>query len=161
MKVKFWPGDDMERNLVPGTEYEQISKTRVEKLQEFITSDSFPRVLLKACLSSLPRWKYVQQMDRMPRPKEASGQDHDEEQSDASDEEYEHYSIPKNMKGVSRGQGAFLNEARRIMSGSDDLVEYFLPNNQYESVIRLEVWRSICASALYLSDRNYPFATRL
>ena len=49
----------------------------------------------------------------------------------------------------------FLDEARRILKGRDKLVEFFVNREEARGIIRLEIWRSIAASAVYLSEKTF------
>ena len=139
----------MERNSTPIAEYDEIPKARVGKLQGFINSANFHRVVLKERIASSPMWEYIQQMGRKPKQREADGDYDDQELSDAPNDEYAYISTPGKLNGGSSGQSSFLNEAWRIMGGADDLADYFLSREESGSVIRLEVWRGKCASSLY------------
>ena len=85
----------------------------------------------------------------------------DSTQADESDDEYEFVSVGKNLRGVARAQRAFLGEARKIFRGKNDLVEYLLARESSGELFRLEAWRAICASAVYLARKNLPFSSEI
>ena len=78
---------------------------------------------------------------------------------DDSDDEYEFVSVSKNLAGIARAQRAFLNEARKVFKGKQELTEYLLDKESDSELLRLYAWRSICASAVYLARKNIPFAS--
>ena len=39
----------------------------MSKLQRFLGSDSFNVAIVKACVSSLPMWRYMRELERKPR----------------------------------------------------------------------------------------------
>ena len=80
-------------------------------------------------------------------------------QGDDSDDEYEFVSVSKNLAGVARAQRAFLNEARKVFKGKQELTEYLLKQESDSELLRLYAWRSICASAVYLTHKNMPYTS--
>ena len=109
-------------------------------------------------MSSFPRWVYAQQLSHDPTKKNGF---FDEEPTSDSDEEFEYVSVDQNLRGVARAQRAFLNEARKILRGNHIMVEFFVNREPDAEYLRLEIWRSIVGSALYLSYKNQPFTTRI
>ena len=54
-----------------------------------------------------------------------------------------------------------LEDSRRILKGSNPLAEFFLGRVGNSDVVRLEVWRSIAASALYMEDKNLIYTSNI
>ena len=69
------------------------------------------------------------------------------------------YFVAKNLKGVARAQRALLEETRRILRCKDTLVELIIIRNDHPTAMRLLAWRSLIATAAYLSGKNLPYAT--
>ena len=65
----FWPGDSVEADILESEEYKQVSKSRMEKLRQFLISGEFEESLIKACISSLPRWRYARELSTDPSKK--------------------------------------------------------------------------------------------
>ena len=84
-----------------------------------------------------------------------------EDDGDASDQEFEFVSVPSDLRGVARAQRAFLDETRKILKGRDGLSGYFLNRELDRDTLRLQVWRCMIAPSLYLCERNPPYAGRL
>ena len=150
----YWPGDDIVQNLLDSTDYQKLSSERMQSVQGFIHSPSFSCDILKACISSIPRWGFIRETQEDPDKRSKFA---DEDPCSDSDDEYEFVSVPENLRGVARGQKGFLEEARRIFKGRNKLAEFFVSRNRDAPAVRLEIWRSICASAAYLSEKNLPY----
>ena len=82
----------------------------------------------------------------------------DSAQPDDSDGEYEFASVGVDLRGVDRAQRAYLDEARKIPHGAQELAEYLRAREPRGEILRLEAWRAICASAVYLARKNLPFS---
>ena len=67
--------------------------------------------------------------------------------------------VAKNLKGVARAQRALLEETRKILSGKDALVELIIDRNDHPATMRLLAWRSLVATAAYLSEKNLPYTS--
>ena len=46
-----------------------------------------------------------------------------------------------------------------MFSANDSLVEFFLNRESDSAQLKLEVWRSVAASALYLTEKNFPYTS--
>ena len=68
----FWPGDDIESNTLASEEYKAVSEGRMKKLRKFTKSPDFDECLVKACVSSVPRWRYVRELELDPSKKRKS-----------------------------------------------------------------------------------------
>ena len=55
---------------------------------------------------------------------------------------------------MARGENGLLEESRNIPKGRDDLVDLIINREEDEKAIRLETYRSIAATALYMADKN-------
>lgn len=88
------------------------------KLQRFLAHEYFGTSLIKACVSSIPRWAFIQQMNKTRNPEDPREED---DLDSESEEDYEYVSAPSNLFGLARGQKAFLNSSRRILKGRDSL----------------------------------------
>ena len=67
--------------------------------------------------------------------------------------------VAKKLKGVARAQMALLEETRQILRGKDSLVELIIDRNDHPSTMRLLAWRSLVATAVYLSEKNLPYTS--
>ena len=121
------------------------------KLQVFLNSAHFPNTIIKGALSSIPRWRYIREMEKAP----IAGGDGDE-----SDEEFTYVSCPKELRGVARGQKGFLQSCRQMFKGENDLVEHILQTEPEADFQRMTIVRSIMASAVYLAEKNLKYTTR-
>ena len=65
------------------------------------------------------------------------------------------------MKGVARAQKGLLDTTRRILRAKEPLAELLINHGYSASVLRLMPWRSLIAPALYLSDKNLPYAPHI
>ena len=135
-------------------EYVQRSERRMTKLKRFLHSEVFTETTLKACISALPRWRYMRELERRPKD------DGDAEDADSdSDEEFTYVSVPKKARGIARAQAGFLDASRRILKARDPLVEMLINREKSETSLRLMIWRALAASAAYLSLKNMPYVS--
>ena len=109
--------------------------------------------LLRCCISSIPRWSYSQQLDFNPEDEPPN------EDCLDFDEKFEFATLPIKARGIGRAQKALLNESRRIFRGKNELVEHLLRKDDPTGLIRLQSWKSICASAVYLAHKNLPYTS--
>ena len=156
--LQFWPGDDVEKNLLESAEYQKLSSSRMKSVQEFLHSPLFTSSTLKACISSIPRWRFIRETEAV---KGEAATSPDEDSGAESDDEFTYVSVQKNLTGVARGQLGMIEESRRIFKGANPLAEFFLCRADDSAVVRLEVWRSIVASALYMADKNLPYTSHI
>ena len=68
-------------------------------------------------------------------------------------------SAPKNLRGVARAQKGLLEERRMIYKGKDDISEFLINIEACASSMRVMVWRTLAATAAYLSEKNLPFSS--
>ena len=156
-KIHFLPGDEVKANVLETDEYKAYCSARMKKTQTFLRSQEFVASTFKASISCIPRWRFMRELYFDNERKRRHGEDDGEE----SEEEFEFVSTPSDLRGVGRAQRAFLDESRRILKGRDELVEYFLNREVQRETLRLEIWRSMIASGVYLGERNLPFTGRL
>ena len=96
----FWPGDQVETDVLASDDYKQVSANRMSKLRNFLKCEEFDERIVKACVSSLPRWRYARELASDPKKKRIDP-DYDEDSSD-SDAEFvfvsgyrmRYYSVP-------------------------------------------------------------------
>ena len=81
----FWPGDQVEADILASDDYKQVSSSRMSKLRTFLKGEEFEECIVKACVSSLPRWRYAREMALGPKKKRMNP-DFDEDSSDSDDE---------------------------------------------------------------------------
>ena len=60
----------MGSDILASGEYKQLPTGRMNKLREFLKSEEFGECLAKACVSSLPRWRYAREIATDPRKKQ-------------------------------------------------------------------------------------------
>ena len=156
--IQFWPGDDVEKNLLESTEYQNLSSSRMKSVQEFLHSPLFTSSVLKGAISSIPRWRFIRETQAgIPSESDRTEEDSGSE----SEEEFQYVSVSRNLRGVARGQRGMLEDSRRVFKGEDSLAEFFIRRVENSSVARLEVARSIFASALYMADKNLPYCSSI
>ena len=63
-----WPGDDVEVNRKDGDAYAKMAERRLSKLKRFARSDISTETVLKACISSMPRWRYMRELEKARTP---------------------------------------------------------------------------------------------
>ena len=63
-----------------------MSASRMNKLRKFVKSIEFDECLVKACVSSVPRWRYIRELDLDPAKKTSST---DEGAASDSEEEFQ------------------------------------------------------------------------
>ena len=95
--MSYWPGDDINAETLQSEEYKKLSTKRLSKVLKFARSKKYTSVLLKACVSSIPRWRYVREMDARPITKSTDPDDSD-------DEHFQFVSVPQELRGIARGQ---------------------------------------------------------
>ena len=156
-RLHFLPGDEVKASVLESDEYKKYCSERMKKKHKFIRSEEFVSSTFKASLSCIPRWRFMRELYFDNERKRC----YREEDGDESEEEFEFVSVPPDLRGVARAQRAFLDDSRRIFKGRDELVEYFLNRELQHDTLRLQVWRSIIASGVYLSERNLPSTGRL
>ena len=152
--ITFWPGDDVEANLLENCEYKDLSSKRMQSAQTFLRGPQFTGSVLKACSVSFATWRYIREVESGPSKRSKF---HDDEPCSDSDEEFEYVSTPEKIRGVARGQKGFLQEARKLVKSKNALAEYFINRSGCPNLIRLEVYRSLDATGAYLSDKNMPY----
>ena len=81
----FWPGDQVEADVLASDAYKQISANRMSKLRDFLRCGEFDESLVKACVSSLPRWRYARELNKDPTKKQIDP-DYDGCSSDSDNE---------------------------------------------------------------------------
>ena len=59
---------------------------------------------------------------------------------------------PKKLKGVARAQKGLLGHTREILRGKEPLEQLVVNSGYGASTLRLLDWRSLIATALYLSE---------
>ena len=109
--LQFWPGDDVQKNLLEWNEYQNLSSSRMKSVQEFLHIPLFTSATLKDAISSIPRWRFVRETQSSKPDGVDSSVDLD------SDEVFEYVSVSNNLKGVARGQRGVLEDSRRILKG--------------------------------------------
>ena len=145
----------------------------------FLKSTEFEECIVKACVSSIPRWRYLRELERDPSKKSGAA---DRDVDSDSDDDFEYVSVvvmphvmyidvfndltlgytevvPKDLKGVARAQKGLLDSTRRILRAKDPLAELLIDRGYSSSVLRLMSWRSLAATAVYLSDKNLPYTS--
>ena len=157
--LQCWPGDDVEKNLLESEEYQKLPSSRMKSVQEFLRIPLFTTSTLKDTISSIPRWRFIRETQSTkptdaPLPQDDSG-------SESEEEEFEYVSAPQSLRNVARGQKGMLEESRRIFKGINPLAEFFLCRVANSQVVRLEVWRPIVASALYMGDKNLIYTINI
>ena len=130
------------------------------KLRDFLNSGEFEESLVKARVSSLPRWRYARELPTDPS-KKRTDPDYDG-YSSGSDDEFvfvsvcamrqcflltHTYDVPLKMKGVARAQRSFIDETRKIARARDPLVELIVNRSDSPETMRLLAWRSLAATA--------------
>ena len=160
--MKYFPGDDIQTSVLDTAEYSKLCTARVRKVVQFVTSYKYDSAVIKAALSSIPRWRYVREMRTVPKSARPRRTIVDPVESDASsssdDEKFKYVSVSTNLSGVVRAQKGLLDDTRSILKGKDHLVEFFLRREKEEVTMRLEVWRALMASAAYMGEKNLGFA---
>ena len=68
---------------------------------------------------------------------------------------------PLKLKGVARAQKAFVDETRKIARSGGPLVELVISRTDSPDTMRLLAWRSMAATAAYLSDKNLLFTSNI
>lgn len=156
--VSFWPGDDVEANLLDSNDYKALSSRRMTSIQEFLRSAEFTSSVLKGCMSSFVTWRYIREVEADPskRPKFIAT-----ETTSDSEDEYEYVSVPGNMRGIARGQKGFLEEARKLAKSKNRMAEFFINRSNSPGILRLEVYRTVAATLAYLSDKNMPYTASI
>ena len=130
----YWQGGDIDIAAIGSEGYKKKSKERMTKLRRFLDSDELAISVIKACASSLARWRYVRELERGPyKPKTNQFGD----DSSGSDTEFVHLSVPKKLRGVSRAQKGLLEEIRRIALGRDIISEFLINREDNHETIRL------------------------
>ena len=152
--MAYFPGDDIEKNLLDSMDYQKLPSGRMQTVQEFIHSPSFGCDILKACISSIPRRGFIRASQVGPGKKSKFSA---EDPRADSGEEFGYVSAPGNLRGLDRGQKGFLDDARRILKGRNSLAEFFVDRSRDAPAVRLGIWRSLCASAAYLGEKNLPY----
>ena len=152
----------MKTAVVESNEYRALRETRAQKVKRFMRSGEFRTSNMKACFSSIPRWRMIRELNKKPmtkRSKISGGEPVDEigNDSDPDDNAFAQVSMPVQLRGISRGQKAFLDETRKIYKGLDDVAELFVGREKNHATIRLEIWRSMAEVALYLGEKNPPY----
>ena len=130
----FWPGDQIVINDLESEEYRKLSASRLSKVRLFVSSDDFHSSIFKAAVSSFPRWRFARELNKKPKA-EADGSE--------SDDEFAYVSLGKELRGLARAQKGFLEEARKIFKGANEVTEYLINREPGHAVLRLEIWRSI------------------
>ena len=156
--MTYFPGDDIQAALLQPEEYKKLCGKRLTKVKKFIKSDEHISAIVKSCISSIPRWRFARELQADPKEKTRCADDGGES-DDSDDDRFEYISVDKDLRGIARAQGGFLDDARRILKGKHSLAEFVINREPDHTTIRLEVWRSIAASALYLSEKNMPFTS--
>ena len=156
----YWPGANLDSSFLESSEYLMLSERRMRKLQRFLDSSALAECIIKACASSLPRWKFMHQLECGPEKlTKYSDEGRCEALDSEDDEDYKFVSLPKNLAGVGRARKAFLNEARKIAKCQCQLTEFIINRESRSVSIRLLVWRSISSSAAYLNRRSLPYSS--
>ena len=156
----YFTGGEISASLLDSEEYKFLFEKRVSKVNRFVKTPHYTSSSIKACVSSSPRWRYVSEMNADPRArkKQLKQTDLDDSSGQTSDDErFERVSAPEDLRGVARGQKGLLEESRNILKGRDDLVDLIINREEDEKAIRLETYRSIASTALYMADKNLPY----
>ena len=162
--MSYFPGGDIPVSLLASEDYKRKCKTRVDKVKRFFRARNAMAPIMKAILSSIPRWRYVRDLNATPGSKSANGADGEELRDDfidpdVDDAKFQSASVSPELRGVARAQRGFVEESRRMFSANDSLVEFFLNRESGSLQLNLEVWRSVAASALYLAEKNLPYTS--
>ena len=127
--MKYFPGDDIQTSVLDTAEYSNLCTASVRKLVRFATSYKYDSAVIKAALSSTPRWRYVREMGTSPKSARPKRTIVDPVESDASsssdDEKYKYVSSLTNLRGVARARKGLIGDTRPILKGEGHLVEFF------------------------------------
>ena len=97
--MKYSSGDDLQTSVLDSAYYSKLRTARVRKVLRFVTSYSYESEVIKAALSSIPRWRYAREMGAAPkndRPKNKATVEGGRSSSD--DEHFEFASAPKDLR---------------------------------------------------------------
>ena len=153
--VSFWPGDDVEANLLDSDEYKNLSSRRMKSIQDFLYGSQFTTEVLKGCIGSFVTWRYIRESDADPSKRSKFS---DEDPDSDSDDEFAYVSVPQNLRGTARAQKGCLEEGRRLVKSKNPVAEFFINRCKDANMVRLQVYRAVAATIAYLSDKNMPYA---
>ena len=151
--MPYFPGADVKSALLQGGDYKKLCGERLTNVKKFIKPPEYASGIINACVSSVPRWRFARVHDADPnkKPKNAAPSD---ETDDSDDDRFDYVSADQDLRGVARAQRGLLDESIRITKGGDTLSEFLINRESDHGPVRLEVWRSIAESSLYLSEET-------
>ena len=129
---RHWPGDNF-RSIEDNAAYAEVVKNRIARLRTYVSSFNFVRDSVVGMVTSFPRWKFVQELERV-----------------------EDKTLNR-IVGVNSAVNSFLNESNLILSCQNLLAEQILAREDVSGLLRLDVYRGLLSSALYLAIKYHPY----
>ena len=67
--MTYWPGCDIGEHFLDSADYQKLPSDRMKSVQEFARIPAFARDVLKARISSIPRWRFIREAQADPGKK--------------------------------------------------------------------------------------------
>ena len=130
---KRWPVDNVVAEEDQAKEYKERSKTRFQKVLQFIGSPDYLPMLSSTLISSRARWMFARHIQRGKKKN------------------------PEKARGASAALDALLKDYREILSCEDIVSDYVIERVYSPPGCRLQTWNGLARALLYFSEKNRPY----
>ena len=129
-KLSHCPGDQFVE-IEQAENYQASVSTRMSRLKQYLVSYHYVLDSILAMTTSIPRWKFAQTLETASK------------------------SNPALMKGLLCATKELKRQTDNILNCGNALVEALLTREPYEKYLRLEVYRGLLRTALYVHDKSF------